>query len=60
MLHSEQEETAGQPSAEDTLEYISDMLLSLEDLARRSELESLADLIEKAHEEAHRQASKSS
>lgn len=60
MLPSDEEETAGCASVEDTLEYIADLLLSLEGLARRNELHPLADLIEKAHGEARRQTRKHS
>lgn len=60
MLPSDEEETTERASVEDTLEYIADMLGSLEEMARRNELRSLADLIENAHGEARRQARKRS
>jgi hypothetical protein len=40
------------PSADDTIEYIADMLFSLEEMARRNDLQTLAGIIDLAHEEA--------
>jgi hypothetical protein len=54
VFPTDEHETTEHASVEETLEYISDMLLSLEKMARRNDLQPLADRIEQAYDEARR------
>lgn len=58
MFDADKKGSTARPTLDDTLEYMADMLLALEDMARRNELQTLAGIIDLAHGEARQQAKK--